>query len=169
MIRFSTPHPSEITPQSLWTGRRAFLKQAGLLGLGSTAMARGASADSGLKARSNPDYRVEDPLTPMDKVTQYNNFYEFGTGKDDPAQQATRLKTRPWTLTVGGEVNKPKVFDLDDLLKLAPLEERIYRLRCVEAWSMVIPWIGVPLSTLIQAVEPRGNAKFLELDRKSVV
>lgn len=162
MIRFSTPHPSEITPQSLWTGRRAFLKQAGLLGLGSTAMARGASADSGLKARSNPDYRVEDPLTPMDKVTQYNNFYEFGTGKDDPAQQATRLKTRPWTLTVGGEVNKPKVFDLDDLLKLAPLEERIYRLRCVEAWSMVIPWIGVPLSTLIQAVEPRGNAKFLE-------
>lgn len=162
MIRFSTPHPSEITPQSLWTGRRAFLKQAGLLGLGSTAMARGASADSGLKARSNPDYRVEDPLTPMDKVTQYNNFYEFGTGKDDPAQQATRLKTRPWTLTVGGEVNKPKVFDLDDLLKLAPLEERIYRLRCVEAWSMVIPWIGFPLSALIQAVEPRGNAKFLE-------
>lgn len=162
MFRFSTPHPSEITPQSLWTGRRAFLKQAGLLGLGSTAMARGASADTGLKARSNPDYRVDDPLTPMDKVTQYNNFYEFGTGKDDPAQQATRLKTRPWTLTVGGEVNKPKVFDLDDLLKLAPLEERIYRLRCVEAWSMVIPWIGFPLSALIQAVEPRGNAKFLE-------
>ena len=95
-------------------------------------------------------------------MTEYNNFYEFGTSKEDPAKNAGSLKTRPWTVTVEGEVNKPKVFDIEELLKMAPLEERIYRLRCVEAWSMVIPWIGFPLAELIKQVEPTGNAKFVE-------
>ncbi len=95
-------------------------------------------------------------------MTQYNNFYEFGTAKEDPAKNAGSLKTRPWTVTVEGEVHKPKIFDIEELLKMAPLEERIYRLRCVEAWSMVIPWVGFSLAELIKRVEPTGNAKFVE-------
>jgi sulfoxide reductase catalytic subunit YedY len=95
-------------------------------------------------------------------VTSYNNFYEFGTDKADPARNAHTLKTRPWTVAVEGEVRKPKVFDLDELLKLSPQEERIYRLRCVEGWSMVVPWIGYSLAELIKRVEPTGNAKYLQ-------
>ncbi|MCX7894249.1 MAG: protein-methionine-sulfoxide reductase catalytic subunit MsrP, partial [Burkholderiales bacterium] len=95
-------------------------------------------------------------------VTSYNNFYEFGTDKSDPARNAHTLKVRPWTVQVEGAVAKPRVFDIDDLLKLAPLEERIYRLRCVEGWSMVIPWIGWSLAELIRRVEPTGHAKFVE-------
>jgi sulfoxide reductase catalytic subunit YedY len=91
-----------------------------------------------------------------------NNFYEFGTGKEDPALNAGSLKTRPWKVTVEGEVKKPRVFDIEELLKMAPLEERVYRLRCVEAWSMVVPWIGFPQAELIKQVEPTGNAKFVE-------
>lgn len=105
---------------------------------------------------------LPDELTPFKDVTHYNNFYEFGTGKEDPAQNAGSLKTRPWSITVEGEVNKPKVFDMEELLKLAPLEERVYRLRCVEAWSMVIPWIGYSLAELLKHVEPTGKAKFVE-------
>jgi methionine sulfoxide reductase catalytic subunit len=100
--------------------------------------------------------------TPYKDVTTYNNFYEFGLEKDDPAKNAGALKTRPWTITVEGQVNKPKTFDIDELLRLAPLEERIYRMRCVEGWSMVIPWLGVSLSELLKRVEPNGNAKFIE-------
>lgn len=104
----------------------------------------------------------KEELTPYDKVTQYNNFYEFGTGKEDPAANSGSLKTRPWTIAVEGEVHKPTTFDIDQILKMAPLEERIYRLRCVEAWSMVVPWVGFPLAELIKRVEPTGNAKFVE-------
>jgi sulfoxide reductase catalytic subunit YedY len=95
-------------------------------------------------------------------VTSYNNFYEFGTDKSDPARHAGTLKPRPWTVAVEGEVRKPKVFDLDDLLKLAPMEERVYRLRCVEGWSMVVPWVGYSLAELVRRVEPTGNAKYVE-------
>jgi len=97
-----------------------------------------------------------------DEVTGYNNYYEFGTDKEDPAANAHALVTRPWTVAVEGEVRNPKVFDTDELLRLAPLEERIYRLRCVEGWSMVIPWVGYSLAELIRRVEPTGNAKYVE-------
>lgn len=105
---------------------------------------------------------VNDKLTPYDDVTRYNNFYEFGTDKADPAKNAHSLKTRPWTVAVEGEIKKPKVYDIDELLKLAPMEERIYRMRCVEGWSMVIPWIGYSMAELIRRVEPNGNAKYVE-------
>jgi sulfoxide reductase catalytic subunit YedY len=101
-------------------------------------------------------------LTPYKDVTTYNNFYEFGTQKTDPAQYSRNFTTRPWKVTVGGEVSKPKMYDLEELLKLAALEERIYRLRCIEAWSMVIPWIGYSLSELIKQVEPTSRAKYVE-------
>ena len=107
-------------------------------------------------------YTVSDPLTPLEAITKYNNYYEFGTDKDDPAMHAGKLKTRPWQVKVEGEVKKQKVYDIDELLKLAPLEERVYRMRCVEGWSMVIPWVGFPLAELIKRVEPTGNAKFIE-------
>jgi sulfoxide reductase catalytic subunit YedY len=106
---------------------------------------------------------VMDKLTPFEDVTSYNNFYEFGTGKDDPADAAKSFKTRPWTLSIEGEVAKPITLGLDDLLKLGAMEERIYRLRCVEGWSMVIPWVGYSLSTLINKAQPTGKAKYVEL------
>ena len=104
---------------------------------------------------------MEKPTSYKD-VTTYNNFYEFGLDKDDPARNAGRMKTRPWTVAVEGEVGKPKVFDIEELLKLAPMEDRVYRMRCVEGWSMVIPWVGFPMAELIRRVEPTGNAKFVE-------
>jgi sulfoxide reductase catalytic subunit YedY len=103
-----------------------------------------------------------DKPTPYDDITTYNNFYEFGTDKADPARTAHTLKPRPWTVSIEGEVKKPKVYDLDELLKLSPMEERIYRLRCVEGWSMVVPWVGYSLAELIRKVEPTGNAKFVQ-------
>ncbi|MDE2048674.1 MAG: protein-methionine-sulfoxide reductase catalytic subunit MsrP, partial [Betaproteobacteria bacterium] len=117
-------------------------------------------------------YVLMDKVTPYKDCTTYNNFYEFGTDKADPAQNAGTLKTRPWTVSIEGAVNKPKVYDIDALLKLAPLEERIYRLRCVEGWSMVIPWVGYSLAELIKRAEPTGNAKYVEFvslaDRKQM-
>jgi sulfoxide reductase catalytic subunit YedY len=103
-----------------------------------------------------------DKVTSYTDITSYNNYYVFGTDKAEPAQNAGSLKTRPWTVAIEGEVKKPKVYDIDELLKLSPMEERIYRLRCVEGWSMVIPWVGYSLSELIKRVEPTGNAKFVE-------
>ncbi len=100
-------------------------------------------------------------LTPYDIVTGYNNFYELGTDKLDPAKNASRLRARPWTITIEGEVAKPKVLDLDAVMKLSPLEERIYRHRCVEGWSIVVPWIGFPLNALLKQVEPTGKAKYV--------
>src|SRR5690606_20429398 len=97
-------------------------------------------------------------------ITGYNNFYEFGTDKEDPRRHAGRMVTEPWTVEVGGEVVKPRTFDIDELRKLAPMEERIYRLRCVEAWSMVIPWVGYPLSALLKQVEPTGNARYVTFE-----
>ena len=107
------------------------------------------------------EWQAKLPLTPEDKVTGYNNFYEFGLDKADPAANAGSLKTDPWKLVIDGEVAKPITLDRDDLYKLFPLEERIYRLRCVEAWSMVVPWIGFPLASLLKKVEPTSNAKYV--------
>jgi methionine sulfoxide reductase catalytic subunit len=107
-------------------------------------------------------FSIEEKKAPIDSFTTSNNFYEFGTGKSEPAERAHTLKARPWTVSIEGEVKRPRTFDIDTLLKLAPLEERIYRLRCVEEWSMVIPWVGFPLAELIKQVEPSGKARFIE-------
>ena len=106
-------------------------------------------------------FRTNEPKTPLDAVTHYNNFYEFSLDKEGPAEMAQDFVTRPWTVAVGGLCAKPKTFDIDDLLKIAPAEERIYRMRCVEAWSMVIPWVGFPLAKLLEQVEPRSSAKYV--------
>ena len=164
------PFSSEITPRAVFESRRDFIKQ---LALGSIAggsllaMAnREAFAQTGanpkLAAKLNPAYSSMDKPSAYKDATTYNNFYEFGTDKSDPAQNAGTLKPRPWTVSIEGEVKKPMTLDLDALLKLAPLEERVYRLRCVEGWSMVIPWVGYSLSELIKKVEPTGNAKYVE-------
>lgn len=158
---------SEITPQNIFEKRRQLIKLAamGVFGLSQAEVfSRSAFAQSGQKlpAKVNPQFFVADKLTSYKDVTTYNNFYEFGTDKADPARNAHTLKTRPWTVSVEGLVNKPKVWDIDALLKLAPMEERIYRFRCVEGWSMVIPWIGYSLSHLIKASEPQGSAKYIE-------
>jgi methionine sulfoxide reductase catalytic subunit len=158
---------SEITPQNIFEKRRQLIKLAamGAFGLSQAEVfSRNAFAQSGQKlpAKVNPQYFVADKLTSYKDVTTYNNFFEFGTDKADPARNAHTLKTRPWTVSVEGLVNKPKVWDIDALLKLAPMEERIYRMRCVEGWSMVIPWIGYSLSHLIKASEPQGSAKYIE-------
>lgn len=157
----SNINSSDITPKELFYARRKFMQVAGGLSL-AALMPRSIWAGEKFKDIKKSAYMVSDELTPFKDVTQYNNFYEFGTGKEDPAANATHFKTRPWTITVEGEVKKPKVFDIDELLKMSPLEERIYRLRCVEAWSMVIPWLGFSLGELIKRVEPTGNAKYVE-------
>ena len=159
--------PSEITSRTLFESRRRWM-QGSLASLATMAIAP-ASA----KSRDGKDFPVAfeseksafstaEKLTTYSDVTRYNNFYEFGTGKEDPVEQAHRLKTDGWTINIIGEVHRPQRFDIDQLLRLAPLEERIYRLRCVEAWSMVIPWIGFPLSKLLDLVQPTGNARYVE-------
>ncbi|MDP5009076.1 MAG: protein-methionine-sulfoxide reductase catalytic subunit MsrP [Glaciimonas sp.] len=162
------PFSSEITPREVFDSRRSFIKQ---LAVGSIASAgliemttRSAWAQSGQKlaAKANPAYVVMDKQTPYKDATTYNNYYEFGTDKADPAKTAGTLKTRPWSIAIEGEVKKPMTLDLDSLMKLAAMEERVYRLRCVEGWSMVIPWIGYSLSNLIKKVEPTSNAKYIE-------
>jgi len=158
----STPiKSSEITPRELFFDRRRFMQLtmgASLSGLLPSSVLAGEQLVNVKKTTE----ALSDKLTAYKDVTTYNNFYEFGTSKEDPAQNAGSLKTRPWTITVEGEVNKPKVFDIEELLKLAPLEERVYRLRCVEAWSMVIPWVGYSLSELLKRAEPTSKAKFVE-------
>ncbi|MGH1361576.1 MAG: protein-methionine-sulfoxide reductase catalytic subunit MsrP [Burkholderiaceae bacterium] len=156
---------SEVTPQQIYLRRREILLSAGAsiagLALGSPAIATAAQARAKLPGASSP-LSIDEKLTPHKDVTGYNNFYEFGTEKSDPAKYAKSLQTEPWTVKVDGAVNKPRTFDMADLLKLAPMEERIYRLRCVEGWSMVVPWVGYSLSALIKAVEPRNDAKYVE-------
>jgi sulfoxide reductase catalytic subunit YedY len=152
---------SEITPREFFYGRRLFMQLAGSASVAALLPGQVLAGDKLADVKTS-SYTLPDTLTPLEDVTRYNNFYEFGVNKEDPAQNAGSLKTRPWTVTVEGEVGKPKVFDIEELLKLAPLEERIYRLRCVEAWSMVVPWVGFPLAELIKRVEPTGNAKYVE-------
>jgi sulfoxide reductase catalytic subunit YedY len=165
--RASDPLPSDITPRELVASRRLFLQQLAAGGLATTgvldaALAVEAAQRQALPAQRNARYIGPDKPTAYADASTYNNFYEFGTDKADPAMFAGTLKTRPWTVRIDGEVKKPLTLDIDALLKLAPLEERLYRMRCVEGWSMAIPWIGFPLAELIRKVEPTGNAKFVE-------
>lgn len=158
------PTSAEITPPELYARRREFLKTSigiGLAGAVAPGLTFAAPAKLGDGARKSV-FSTGEAMTPLKHVTGYSNFYEFGTDKEDPAQQAHKLRTRPWTVTLEGLVKKPVTLDIDTLLKLAPLEERIYRLRCVEGWSMVIPWLGFPLDALLRQVEPLGDAKYVE-------
>jgi sulfoxide reductase catalytic subunit YedY len=150
--------PSEITPRAVYEKRRALPQAAAAAAL----LPAAAAAQSGLATRPGPYGTMEKP-TPMTLVTGYCNFYEFGTEKDDPPRHAPKLlKTRPWAVQIEGAVKRPGTFDIDRLLKLAPLEERVYRLRCVEGWSAVVPWVGYPLAELVRQVEPTGDARFVE-------
>lgn len=162
---FPQPAPSEITSKSDFLNRRQFMKAAGATSLVaaagglslSSAQAQGTSA---LKF-SKSDFSIADEPNSIEDITTYNNFYEFGTGKGDPAENAGALTTRPWSIKVDGMVNKPAELDIEDLLSKFDLEERIYRLRCVEAWSMVVPWVGIPLADVLKAYEPQGSAKYV--------
>ena len=158
---------SDITPQAIFENRRTLIKAAAAGSFGAalapwfSRQALAANPEK-LSATLNSAYSSKDELTPYKYVTSYNNFYEFGTDKADPAEYAHTLQTRPWIISIEGLVKKPLTLDLDALLKLAPMEERIYRMRCVEGWSMVIPWDGYSLSKLINKVEPLGSAKYVE-------
>ena len=171
---FDHPHSSDITPRAVYEDRRRLMKLAagGAAGsvlagwAGRQAMAQ-TVAPGKLAALAGIQSRV-DGAQAMDKPTEYkdastyNNYYEFGTDKSDPAKNAHTLKTRPWSVAVEGLVKKPGNFNIEDLLQLSPQEDRIYRLRCVEGWSMVIPWVGYSLAELIKKVEPLGNARYVE-------
>ncbi|HSI57738.1 MAG TPA: protein-methionine-sulfoxide reductase catalytic subunit MsrP [Ideonella sp.] len=173
---FRHRHASEITPQAVYQGRREWLQGVALGAAGVAAagwaqreaLAQAAATGPGKLAKlpgarsAVPGAITMDKPTAYGDVTSYNNYYEFGTDKADPAQTAHTLKPRPWSVAIEGEVKKPLTLTLDDLMKLSPMEERIYRLRCVEGWSMVIPWVGFSLSELIKKVEPTGNAKYVE-------
>ena len=169
-FRFPQPPASEITPQEVWQSRRRWLTQATALGMlagaGPAALAaRGPEASlRDMKGKPSGRYSIMDKPTDWSDITGYNNFYEFGTGKEDPRRYAGEMVTEPWTVEVGGEVLKPRTFDIDELRRLAPMEERVYRLRCVEAWSMVIPWVGYPLSELLRQVQPTGNARYITFE-----
>ncbi|HEX6974202.1 MAG TPA: protein-methionine-sulfoxide reductase catalytic subunit MsrP [Vicinamibacterales bacterium] len=168
---------SEITDEQSYIRRREFIKAAGSLALAAAAApllacsgeaATGAPTAEGLEPQSPlTGYKpraiaTDEKLNSFQEITSYNNFYEFGMGKDDPQRYAGRMKTNPWTVKIDGLCAKPADYHLEDLIKPSTLEERIYRFRCVEAWSMVIPWIGIPLSDVIKRAEPSGKASFVE-------
>lgn len=175
------PPSSEITPQALYLSRREFIRN-GALTLGTAAVTGGsllwlvgkgpppdqpaeapvAGARAPAISTTSGLYDTDEAQTPFKDVTTYNNYYEFGVDKGDPARNAHTLQTRPWTISVEGEVARPRVIDIDDLLKWFPLEQRVYRMRCVEAWSMVIPWLGFPLGDLIKRLEPTSKARHVE-------
>ncbi|HEU5180829.1 MAG TPA: protein-methionine-sulfoxide reductase catalytic subunit MsrP [Candidatus Polarisedimenticolia bacterium] len=181
-----TPPSSEITPEPLYWRRREFIKNALLFTATSAGVGGGllwlmegrrrgrpaasparASAGAAIKEKqlfesAGPSpYSTSETQTPYGDVTSYNNFYEFGTDKGDPAANAHTLKPRPWTVEIEGEVGKPQRIDIDQLMRWAPLEERIYRMRCVEAWSMVVPWLGLPLGAILKRVEPTSRARYV--------
>jgi methionine sulfoxide reductase catalytic subunit len=162
---------SEITPEGLYLRRREFLAGGAVAATGLAVGLAGCKP----KASAPPEpplpdlpgvkpgpFGTDEPRTPYKDITTYNNFYEFGTDKSDPAANAHRLKTRPWTVAFEGEIAKPQVIDVDALLGRFPLEERVYRLRCVEAWSMVVPWVGFPLADLLKRFEPTSKAKYVQ-------
>jgi sulfoxide reductase catalytic subunit YedY len=161
--------PSEITPEAVYRSRRAFL--TGLAGAGIAATAPESLAqevltvnlvERPLQFKKNARFSTSEKSNSFAEITGYNNFYEFGTGKEDPAANAHRLRPKPWSVVIDGECQKPGRLALEDLLRPHPFEERIYRLRCVEAWSMVIPWIGFPLADLVKRFQPTSRAKYLE-------
>jgi len=171
-------HPSEITPKALYLSRRDFLKAMGIVTAGSllaacaprlsavtaTPEAPAATAVTGVPTASGQTDELGDPLNTYEQITNYNNYYEFSTSKEAVAPLSKNFKTSPWAVQVYGLVNNPKTYAVEDLIKKFPPEERIYRLRCVEAWSMVIPWTGFPLSSLLKEVEPTSEAKYVRFE-----
>ncbi len=165
---------SEITPHSVFLNRREVLRAAAATGaiaglspfmLSNTAVAASQKLPNVIKTKwTEHALGKDDKLTPYDDVTSYNNFYEFGTGKGDPARNAHTLKPKPWTVVVDGHVEKPGHYDFDDLIRGYDLEERVYRFRCVEAWSMVIPWVGIPLVKIIKRLGATSNAKYVAFE-----
>lgn len=168
IIRVTPEHPiasSEITPESAYTDRRQFLQQAGMFGAGLSLALAGCAPDAGAQQQTRTSTKgteLKPELTPEEDVTSYNNFYEFGTSKEDPKENAQAFRTKPWSVAVEGLVAKPATYNLEDFIKPHALEDRIYRHRCVEAWSMVIPWQGFPMADFIKRVQPLGSAKYLE-------
>jgi methionine sulfoxide reductase catalytic subunit len=165
MTTFKKIPSSEITPEHIYNDRRNFIKNLGLI-LSSTALSTftntGFAALNTLPSFIQSKDHGNEKLTSFKDITSYNNYYEFGTSKSDPQDHAHLLKIDPWSISIEGSVAKPLKLDIDELIKLIPIEERIYRLRCVEGWSMVIPWIGIPLNSLLKKVSPTGNAKYVE-------
>jgi sulfoxide reductase catalytic subunit YedY len=158
---------SEITPESVYLDRRKFIAAAGLGAAGLAAppavRALAAEDEQEVPARfQGMRSELDEPLNSYRDITTYNNFYEFGTAKGDPADNAGDFRPQPWTISVSGECNRPGDYQLEDFLRPTAMEDRVYRLRCVEAWSMVIPWRGIPLYEIINRAEPTGNAKFVE-------
>jgi methionine sulfoxide reductase catalytic subunit len=164
---------SEVTPKHVYLNRRNFLRAAGLLGA-ATVVGSGikelvsptqhASAGTKLNVTVKSPFSTTEKQNTYDDVTHYNNFYEFGVDKTAPAKNAQGFKTYPWTVSIEGEVKKPRKISIDEILKLAPLEERVYRHRCVEAWSIVVPWIGYSFNELIKQVEPTPKAKYVAFE-----
>ncbi len=181
MKRGQSPPTSEITPEALYLRRREFLRSTALFtatsaGVGGSLLwlmgggraeskavepATGGAGAPELTIARHSKLSTDEDVTPYKNATTYNNFYEFGTDKSDPAENAHTLRPRPWTVRIEGEVGKPQTVDVDELLGWFPLEERVYRMRCVEAWSMVIPWVGFPLGDLLRRVEPTSRAKYV--------
>ena len=152
---------SEVTPKELFLRRREFIAAAGMTAFAvGSALAQNPSAQKIPNLKKGP-FNTDEKLNSYKDITTYNNFYEFGTDKDEPARNAGSLKPRPWTLAIEGLVKTPGNYDIDAFIKPYALEDRIYRLRCVEAWSMVIPWIGIPLADVIKRIEPAPSAKFV--------
>ena len=187
LIRIRRPSDipsSEITPEGVYLNRRSFIRQAAMgtaaLGLAPGALAACSPAEGNEGAASAANPTPSAPATPQDpsfarmrseldervnsfqEITTYNNFYEFGTGKEDPAENSGDFNPRPWTVAIEGHVNKPGNYQLEDFLSPSRMEDRVYRLRCVEAWSMVIPWRGIPLADVVRRAEPTGSARYLE-------
>ncbi|MFU8837004.1 MAG: protein-methionine-sulfoxide reductase catalytic subunit MsrP [Thiohalomonadaceae bacterium] len=169
LIKRPDPIPSsEITDEAIYRERRRFLGQFALGGGALllpgllAAQARAEARPPKLEGVVPGPFGSEESLTSYQDITSYNNFYEFGTDKGDPKKHAQLLRTRPWSVMVEGEVARPGPIDIEDILKLHPLEERIYRMRCVEAWSMVIPWVGFPLAALLKHAEPNSRARYVE-------
>ena len=160
---------SEITPRDLYLNRRKFLAAIGLAGAAAAVGVNRLQSSEGIayagekiQGIQKSSFSTTEKITPMKDVTHYNNYYEFSTEKEEPAELATNFRTRPWKITIDGDVNKKQVLEVDDILKFAAPEERIYRHRCVEGWSIVVPWVGFSLSELIKRAEPLGKAKFVE-------
>ena len=159
---------SEITPEAVYRARRQFMTGAvavGLTGVPALARAEGAAKTASLSGVKKSSLSVTgEETSTWDNATTYNNYYEFGTSKSDPAENAHTLKVRPWTIVCDGEIKKPQKLDIDALIKTFALEERVSRFRCVEAWSMVIPWVGFPLSKLLEKLQPTSRAKYIALE-----
>ena len=160
---------SEITPQDVYLNRRKFIAAAGVAGAAAVAgledLFRPASlayADAKIEGITKSSFSTSEKITPINSVTHYNNYYEFSTEKEGPGELAKNFRTRPWMVTIDGAVAKKQVLDVDAIIKFAPPEERIYRHRCVEGWSIVVPWVGFSLNELIKRAQPLGKAKFIE-------